>query len=74
MSTKDKRLELPDTLLIEVRGMIAEARKQVAQVANTTLIMLYWQIGKRIRHEVLDEKRTDYGQQIVASLGRQLAA
>lgn len=36
--------------------------------------MLYWRIGKRIRQQVLKEKRADYGRRIVASLGRQLAA
>lgn len=51
-----------------------DARQQVAQVANAALTTLYWQIGKRIRQEVLGEKRADYGKQIVASLGRQLAA
>ncbi len=72
--TENGCLELPDTLIIEVRSMIVDARRQVAQVANTALIMLYWQIGKRIRHEVLDKKRADYGQRIVASLGRQLGS
>lgn len=73
MSKKDELIELSDNLLSELRGMIAGARKQVAQVTNTALVMLYWQIGKRIHHEILDEKRAEYGRQIVASLGRQLA-
>lgn len=63
-----------DTLLTELRGIIVDARQQVAHVANATLTMLYWRIGKRIRQQVLKEKRADYGRRIVASLGRQLAA
>ncbi len=73
MSKKDELIELSDNLLSELRGMIASTRKQVAQVTNTALVMLYWQIGRRIHHEILDEKRAEYGRQIVASLGRQLA-
>ncbi len=69
----DALIPAPDALLTELRGMIADARQQVAQAANATLTMLYWQIGKRIRHEVLDAKRADYGQRIVAALGRQLS-
>lgn len=64
----------PDALLAELRGMIAEAREQVAQVANAALTTLYWRIGHRISRDILGEKRADYGKRIVASLGRQLAA
>ena len=74
MSKADNIIESPKLLLAELRGIIGEAREQVAQVANATLTMLYWRIGKRIHHDVLGEKRADYGKQIVASLGRQLAA
>ncbi len=63
-----------DALLAELRGMIAEAREQVAQVANAALTTLYWRIGRRISRDILAEKRADYGKRIVASLGRQLAA
>lgn len=34
---------------------------------------MYWQIGKRINHDVLDNQRAEYGKQIVASLMRQLS-
>jgi hypothetical protein len=73
MSKKGELIEPSDALLTELRGLIAEARQQVAQVANAALTMLYSQIGKRIHHEVLGEKRADYGKRIVASVGRQLA-
>jgi hypothetical protein len=33
---------------------------------------LYWHIGKRIREEVLQEKRAEYGQAIIAALSRRL--
>lgn len=52
--------------------MIETARKQVAVAANVTLTTLYWQIGHRVRTEVLDEQRAEYGAQIVAAVGRQL--
>lgn len=34
--------------------------------------MLYWRIGKRIREDVLGSKRAGYGEEIVATLSRQL--
>ena len=52
--------------------MIEAARTQVAHNANATLTTLYWQIGTRIRQDVLEERRAEYGAEIVAALGRQL--
>jgi hypothetical protein len=44
----------------------------VAVTVNSATILLYWQIGNRIRKDVLGEERAEYGKQIVASLSRKL--
>lgn len=67
-STKSK------ALLSDLRQLIAEARQDVARQVNSALVLLYWRVGKRIRQDVLKEKRADYGGQIVSALGRQLEA
>jgi predicted nuclease of restriction endonuclease-like (RecB) superfamily len=59
-------------LLADVRGLIHSARESVAQAANSGLTFLYWQVGNRIRHEILKEQRAEYGARIVSALGRQL--
>lgn len=59
-------------LLKEVRTLIEQARATVAVAVNAGLTMLYWQIGARIRQDVLRESRADYGKRIIAALGRQL--
>jgi predicted nuclease of restriction endonuclease-like (RecB) superfamily len=38
------------------------------------LVLLYWQIGRRIRQDILQEKRAEYGRRIVSALGTQLTA
>ncbi|MFH1934666.1 MAG: DUF1016 N-terminal domain-containing protein [Pseudomonadota bacterium] len=48
------------------------ARRQVAQAINAGLTILYWEIGPRIRQDILEEKRAPYGKEIVSSLRRQL--
>lgn len=68
----EKAVRLPPGLLGDVRSMINEARHNVAQSVNATLVMLYWSIGQRIHRDILDEKRAEYGKQIVSALGRQL--
>ena len=62
------------TLVHDLGAMIDAARKQVAVAANAALTTLYWQIGQRMRTEVLDEQRAKYGGQIVSAVGRQLEA
>jgi predicted nuclease of restriction endonuclease-like (RecB) superfamily len=60
------------TLLVELRGLIEQARQHVAQAANSTLTLLYWQVGTRIHKEVLREQRAGYGEEIVSTLSAQL--
>lgn len=62
----------PDGLLAEVRRLILEARQQTARAVNTGLTLLYWQVGDRIRREVLREKRAGYGEEILQSLSAKL--
>lgn len=59
-------------LLAELRGLIDAARQHVAQTANATLTMLYWRIGQRIRREVLNDQRAEYGQEILPTLSAKL--
>jgi len=67
-------LAVQQPLLADVRELILSARTQVAQVINASLTMLYWNVGRRIRQDVLKEKRAEYGAEIVAALGRRLEA
>src|SRR4030042_3798161 len=62
----------PKTLLNDLRELIASARQDVARQVNSALALLYWRIGKRIREDILKEKRAEYGEQIVATLSQQL--
>ena len=51
-----------DRLLGDVRALIEAAREQTARAVNSALVGLYWHIGKRIREDVLQEKRAEYGE------------
>ena len=62
----------PVILLDEVRQLIIDARQQTARMVNVALTLLYWQVGDRIRREILKEERAEYGAEIVASLSHKL--
>jgi hypothetical protein len=60
-------------LLDDIKTLIDQARQQVAVAVNVGLTFLYWQVGQRIRTDLLQEKdRAAYGEEIVATLSRQL--
>src|SRR5436190_21578236 len=59
-------------LLADLRELIDAARDQVARAVNASLTLLYWAVGERIRREILGEQRAEYGEQIVATVSRQL--
>jgi predicted nuclease of restriction endonuclease-like (RecB) superfamily len=61
-----------DRLLADVRTLIEMTREQTARAVNAALVGLYWQVGTRIRQDILGEKRAGYGDAIVATLSRQL--
>jgi hypothetical protein len=60
------------TLLDDVRQLIATAREQTARAVNTTLVLMYWHIGRRIQTDVLNHERAEYGKEIVQTLAAQL--
>jgi predicted nuclease of restriction endonuclease-like (RecB) superfamily len=68
-------LALPSTALVgELRGLIETSRGAVARNLNSELVWLYWQIGHRLREEVVGEGRATYGDQVVAEVAGALTA
>ena len=61
-------------LLADVRQLIDGARQRAAMAVNAELTGLYWQVGQRIHRDILSNQRATYGEQIVASLAKQLGA
>ncbi len=59
-------------LIKDLRKLIVQARQDVAWSVKSSLVMLYWSIGRRIEIEVLKDKRAEYGEEIVAAVSRQL--
>jgi len=61
-----------DPLFSSIATLIQESRQRVAVVVNAELMLLYWQIGKHIKIEILNNRRADYGQKILVTLSQQL--
>jgi predicted nuclease of restriction endonuclease-like (RecB) superfamily len=59
-------------LLQDITQLIEQTQTKVAIQSNHLLIILFWQVGKRINEEILHNKRADYGASIVSTLSTQL--
>jgi len=62
-----------DSLHAELRALIASSRQRLAGAVNAELTRLYWNVGQRLRTEVLAEGRASYGAQLLDQLGQQLS-
>ncbi|MCE2962848.1 MAG: YhcG family protein [Chitinophagales bacterium] len=69
---KRDKLNSTNSLVGEIKTLIEQSKNQVVVAVNSTMTMLYWQIGKRIKFEILNNSRADYGEKIVQSLAAQL--
>ena len=62
--SQDKGLLAAPSLLADLRQLIEAARQQTARAVNSALVGMYWQIGRRIRKDVLANERAEYGKQV----------
>ncbi|MBI1286848.1 MAG: DUF1016 family protein [Flavobacteriales bacterium] len=63
---------LENRLLKELSVLIERGRQEATAHVNSTMTLVFWEIGKRINSEILDSQRAAYGKQIVATVSRQL--
>lgn len=59
-------------LINEISLLIEQSKQHVVLQANSTLTLLFWNVGKRINAYVLKHQRAKYGKQIVVTLSRHL--
>ena len=69
---KDSATQSDEGLLNELSQLIEQSRQQLVSQANSMLTMLFWHVGKRINENILQNKRADYGKQIVSTVSTQL--
>mgnify|MGYP003400836435 FL=1 len=65
--------EITNNILFEqIKNLIEQTKNNVAIAVNSSLTIMYWHIGKLINDEVLQNKRAEYGKEIVATVSQQL--
>jgi predicted nuclease of restriction endonuclease-like (RecB) superfamily len=72
VENKIEKIKKTEDIFDRITKLIEQARKRVATTINEEMVLLYWNIGKTIRKEIIKSKRAEYGEQIVQSLTAQL--
>ena len=72
MSQLTHNAKAPDSLVSDLRQLIADARRHATSVVNITLTLLYWKVGDRIRRDLLENERARYGEKILATVSQEL--
>jgi hypothetical protein len=49
----------PRDLFEDIRALLEQARAVTARAINSAVTLLYWQVGQRIRRDVLHERRAE---------------
>ena len=64
--------DINENLLGELTVLIEQSQQQAVMYVNSTLTLLFWQIGNKINQDILKNQRADYSKQIVSTLSTQL--
>lgn len=64
----------PNQNLFEnIKNLIEQTKQNVVVAVNSSMTLMYWNIGKTINDEILKNQRAEYGKEIVATLSQQLS-
>ena len=68
------KLTKDSPMIVEIKSLLKNARKNEAQQVNTELLTTYWQIGRIIvEYEQKNEIRAEYGKQTLKELAKVLS-
>lgn len=60
------------SLFEQIKNLIEQVKQNVAITVNSSLTIMYWEIGNKINQDILKNQRAEYGKEIVVTLSRQL--
>lgn len=61
-----------EQLYTNIKNIIEESKKNVVRQINYSLIITYWNIGKIIKNNIIQDKRAEYGKETIKKLAERL--
>jgi len=65
-------LENINQVYSKVSNLIQSAQTYLAKSVNSSMVVLYWHIGKTIQEEVIKNEKAEYGEQVMQTVATQL--
>ena len=62
----------PNKIFTSISNMITKTKEKIHYNLNSEMVILYWNIGKKIKEEVLENNRAEYGKEIIEDLSKKL--
>lgn len=62
------------SLVADIRKLILEAQNRAAVTLNAEAVMLYWSIGRRIKVDLMKNRRAGYGEKVQKTVSDKLTA
>ncbi|AGF55717.1 hypothetical protein Cspa_c19510 [Clostridium saccharoperbutylacetonicum N1-4(HMT)] len=56
----------------EIVNVIDNSKKNVVMAVNSEMVILYWNIGKIIKTEILQSEKAEYGKSVISDLSKEL--
>lgn len=73
-TTLSTSLPMTRDVVGDIRSIVAEARREVVRHVNSTMVLAYWLIGRRLVVEEQKGKRAAYGEKVLEAVSRELTA
>jgi len=67
-----KKIAKNKSLLDDIKTLIEQSKKRISVAVNSGMTMLYWRIGSRIKTDILQNKRAEYGKEVIKQLAEDL--
>ena len=64
--------EIEKILFLDLAQIIEQGKGQLVKQVNSVITLTYWHIGKKINEHILENKRAEYGKEIVSPVATQL--
>ncbi len=61
------------TLYQNIKTIIDTSKQEIATEVNRTMVLSYWEIGRALKIEILKDKRTTYGDEVVKKMSHKLS-
>lgn len=60
------------SLFDNIKNAIEKSREHIFKNVNSPLVLLYWNIGKMIKENIMLNKRAEYGNELIKNIGKSL--